>query len=109
MKYFVTNNKRENTAYVEFSKGPWDGMFFHEDSLNIDGTVMHDCGLEAVIQEVYPEFDIFEISEINKRQWNKIRALAEQVGGTALEAFKEIDEWAVETFKKFNVFMILGL
>ena len=56
-----------------------------------------------------PQFDPFGITEVTKEQWQQVKSRAESVGGEALVAIIEIEDWVVKCFEEEEVFTICGI
>lgn len=56
-----------------------------------------------------PQFDPFGITEVTKEQWKQVKSRAESVGGEALVAVTEMEDWVVECFEEEEVFTICGI
>lgn len=115
MKYFMNEAERrasESTCYHEFYKGKWDKdamVFWSEDSLNIHEDLMAASGLDKLILSIVEDYDPYGETEIDFNQWKKICIKAEEIGGSLLEAIKEVEPWAEDNFSQNEVFTILGI
>lgn len=58
---------------------------------------------------VIPQFDPFGITEVTKEQWKQVKSRAEAVGGEALVAVMEIEDWVGKCFEEEEVFTICGI
>lgn len=110
MKYFVMLDECKNTCYHEFYKGEWDEeTFWKNDSLYLHDDFLFDLKLEDLFYEVNSSYDPFGEVEMDKKHWQQICENARSVGGEALEAIEELNEWVSEAFKDYEVFTILGI
>lgn len=111
MKYFCTETERKaskSTCYFEFQKGCHKGKHWLEDSINIHDDLLRD-EIYQVFLAVISQFDPFGITEVTKDQWLQVKSRAEAVGGEALDAVMEIEDWVVKCFKEEEVFTICGI
>ena len=110
MKYFVTDNERENTNYHEFQKGHWDReTFWKDDSINLSDDVFCELKFMKLFIATIPDYDCYADSEIDKATWDNIKSEAEKLGGQIYECILEAYEWVKNTFLENDVFTIIGL
>jgi hypothetical protein len=109
LKYFIRLNKMEHTAYHEFQKGKWDGeTFWKSDSLLLSDEIYRELHLLNLFR-IIPGYDPYEITEINRAQWNMIKENAATLGTEVQDLVKEADFWVKENFETSDVFTIIGL
>lgn len=111
MKYFCTENERKaskSTCYFEFQKGRHKGNHWLEDSFCIHDDLLNDEIYQIFVNAI-PQFEPFGITEVSPEQWQQVKTNAEAVGGEALVAVMELDEWVVKCFEKEAVFTICGI
>ncbi len=109
-KYFVCANQCEGLCYHEFYKGKWDReSFWSEDSIYIYHGNFINTGFEKLLLEVLPTYNPFGETEITESDWEKIvnKALVADVKNA--DIVNEVGEWIQETFKKYDVFTVLGV
>lgn len=115
MKYFIEEAERKashSTCYHEFFKGEWDentDAHWNWDSMNIDDDLLNSVGLGSLIADIVKNYDPFGITKVHKKQWEKIDAKAEEIGGDLLQAVQEIKPWVEDTFRRYEAFTILGI
>lgn len=110
MKYFIYSKDREGTMYWEFFRGTWNvnkNGWWNEDSICLDWSFYKE--IESFIFKVNPTYDPYGETEISKAQWEQIEKLALAKGGISELIVKEAEAWMHDTFRKHNVFTILGL
>ena len=114
-KYFLNEVERKasnSTCYHEFFKGEWDENaceFWNETSINIHDDLMSSLGLDTLLLSIADNYDPLGVTKINREQWEKIYARAEEIGGSLFEAICEAASWAEENFRQHKVFTILGM
>ena len=111
MQYFCTETERKaskSTCYFEFQKGHHRGKHWLEDSISIHDDLLSD-EIYQVFVDTIPQFDPFGFTEVTKEQWQQVKSRAEAVGGEALVAVMEIEDWIVKCFEKEAVFTICGI
>jgi hypothetical protein len=109
LKYFIRLNKMEHTAYHQFQKGQWDGeTFWRSDSLLLSDEIYCELHLLNLFR-VIPGYDPYEITEINRTQWNMIKENAATLGTEVQDLVEEADSWVKENFETLDVFTIIGL
>ncbi len=112
MKYFIHEYEREGTAYICFRKGKWNGSpaWRHEkESMLIDVDELYLCGLQNVLDELIPNFDIYSTCNVTFEQWERIYDKAMAIGGETKLAVEELSEWAWENFERWEMFCIVGV
>lgn len=110
MKYFIYENQRKNTNYHEWYKGHFDGVsFWKNDSLLISEDIHYILGLEDFFKMFIPDYDPVGETEVSKNQWIMIMKKASEIGGQLYECLKEANNWITETFKKYDVFTMIGM
>lgn len=108
MKYFVFDNERNGSCYLEFFKGKWDKKtFWKEDSICLEDNLLYDHPdfAEALIEVA--SFDIYANTEISIDQWKEIGHLL--VNSPDIDLYNEANIWLVKVFEEYNYFTILGL
>ena len=109
-KYFVRPKYKTGSCYHEFSKGKWDGKtFWREDSICIDDDDLLEGDFVEILIKHVPNYDPYGETEINKFQWEQIKADCTLSGGKSSAIVKEAEKWMVDTFDKYEVFTIIGL
>ena len=111
MKYFCTETERKaskSTCYFEFQKGHHKGKHWLEDSISIHDDLLSDEIYQVFVAAI-PQFDPFGVTEVTKEQWQQVKSRAETVGGEAIAAITEIEDWVVECFEEEEVFTICGI
>ena len=111
MKCFCTETERKaskSTCYFEFQKGRHKGKHWLEDSISIHDDLLNDETYQVFVAAI-PQFDPFGITEVTKEQWQQVKSRAEAVGGEALVAITEMEDWVVECFEEEEVFTICGI
>jgi hypothetical protein len=58
---------------------------------------------------IIPGYDPYEITEINREQWNMIKENAATLGAEVQDLVEEADFWVKENFETADVFTIIGL
>lgn len=112
MKYFINENQRKerrSTCFFEFQRGKYDGECWKEDSLNIPCDLFDAMGLGKILDEALTDFDYYGTTEVNYEQWEKIKELLSEKGGEFGELLAELEPWAEDNFKEFNVFNLWGI
>lgn len=108
-KYFCSNQDRQGTGYLEYTKGGWDKETFWKDDsmcLNIDFEIFDYV---QILQSVLPNYDTYGVTEILLEQWKQIRSKAKRRGGTVAEMVEEIDCWMYDTFQTHGKVTVLGI
>ena len=111
MKYFCTETERKaskSTCYFEFQKGRHKGKHWLKDSISIHDDLLSDEIYQVFVVAI-SQFDPFGITEVTKEQWQQVKSRAELVGGEALVAITEMEDWVVECFEEEEVFTICGI
>ena len=109
MKYFIYSKDRKGTMYWEFFRGTWNvnkNGWWNEDSICLDWFFYKE--IESFIFKVNPTYDPYGETEISKAQWEQIEKLALAKGGLSALIVKEAEAWMHETFRKYNVLVILN-
>ncbi len=111
MKFFVTDEQREGTAYHEFFKGRWDEKsFWHKDSIYLfDDELMNHKGFYDALRQCVPGYDPYDMIEVSKENWKDVRECIPQDDTESIELYEEADVWVKEVFKECTCFTILGL
>ncbi|MCM1298404.1 MAG: hypothetical protein NC203_11695 [Firmicutes bacterium] len=112
MEYFWTEEERKarrTTECIEFQRGEYIDECWKSDSLCIHGDIFYDTGLYAVLKAAVPSFDRYGVTEVDKKCWKRIKALAEREGGAAEAAVAEMSDWVEENFKTEEIFTVLGI
>ena len=111
MKYFCTETERKaskSTCYFEFQKGRHKGKHWLKDSISIHDDLLSDEIYQVFVVAI-SQFDTFGITEVTKEQWQQVKSRAEAVGGEAIAAITEMEDWVVECFEEEEVFTICGI
>ena len=111
MKYFCTETERKaskSTCYFEFQKGHHRGKYWLEDSISIHDDLLSD-EIYQVFVDTIPQFDPFGVTEVTNEQWREMKSKAKAVGGEALVAITELEDWVVKCFEEEDVFTICGI
>lgn len=110
MKYCCTNKERVDTSYFQFHIGKWnDEIYWSEHSLYIEDIVVFRLGIEEIFKKVISEFDLFSNTEINELQWKEILKIAKMIGGEEYEVIMEINDWASQWFKEYDIITFMGV
>ncbi|MBR1529842.1 MAG: hypothetical protein IJ642_11145 [Oscillospiraceae bacterium] len=110
MKYFITEQERENTCYHEWQKGHFDGVsFWKNDSLLISEDMHYKLGLEELFKIIIPEYDPLGETEVSEKQWILLMQKASELGGEVLECLQEADKWVNNTLKEYYMFTMIGM
>lgn len=109
MKYCCTVDQKHGTCYQEFLKGKYEGKHWNKDSLLLDDDLVDDLGLYDLWIEIIPSHNRWGPTEIDYATWQRIWLAANQIGGEALIAMSEVNQWAEKNFKTETVFTILGV
>lgn len=108
-KYFCSNQERQGTEYLEYTKGKWDKETFWQNNsmyLNIDFEIFDYV---QILQAVLPNYDTYGVTGISSEQWEQIKSEAKMRGGTVVEMIEEIDCWMHDTFQTHGEVTILGI
>ena len=110
MKYFVFDNERKNTVYLEFQKGSFDGhTYWKSDSISLSDDLLFTLGINDLLASVIPNFNDYSEFEINRELWNCIMQKAKKIGGEVLACISEANEWVNNTYLEYDVFTIIGV
>ena len=112
MRYFIDEKQRReshSTCYFEFQRGRYNEKCWKDDSLNISDEDFQELNLPDIFLNVIPDFDFFEITEVDSEQWEGIKRILSEKGGGYEKILIELEPWVSENFKDFNVFTILGM
>ena len=120
-KYFVTNEERKKsldtckTCYFEFQKGYFHDEFWADDSLMLHMDYVDGLGLHACFRDVLPEYDYYDITNVDKKNWERILDYGMNVGGELKECIFELKSWVDECFddndcfKENEFFCVIGM
>ena len=114
-KYFVTNAEREKsldigkTCYFEFQKGYFHDEFWADDSLMLHIDYVDGLGLHACFRDVLSGYDYDDITNVDKRNWQKILDYGMNACGELRECILELESWVDECFKENDYFSIIGM
>ena len=109
--YFVDENQRkasQSTSYFEFQKGHYTTCWC-ENSINICTWVWDEYEMSGLIRQVIKDFDYYGITEVTKKQWNRLVELSKATSAKAEPILMEAASWAEECFKENEVFTIIGM
>ena len=111
MKYFVTDDQRESTAYHEFYKGKWDKeTFWSKDSIDLyDDELVNHKGFYNALYQAVPGYDPYEMVEVSAESWKAVRECIPEDDTESIELYEEADAWAKDVLKEHGCFTILGL
>lgn len=97
-----------STCYIELQKGPFNGEFWLDDSLNISEDKWEEYKLTELFRDTVPEFDYYGISLVEGYTWAKIISKAKD-NPMWQEFIEEISPWANDSFKESMGFSICGM
>ena len=109
--YFVDENQRkasQSTSYFEFQKGHYTTCWC-ENSINICTWLWDEYEMSGLIRQVIKDFDYYGITEVTKKQWNRLVELSKATSAKAEPILMEAASWAEECFKENEVFTIIGM
>ena len=109
--YFVDENQRkasQSTSYFEFQKGHYTTCWC-ENSINIRTWLWDEYEMSGLIRQVIKDFDYYGITEVTKKQWNRLVELSKATSAKAEPILMEAASWAEECFKENEVFTIIGM
>ena len=111
MKYFVSDDQREGTAYHEFYKGKWDTeTFWNKDSIDLyDDELVNHNGFYNALYQAVPGYDPYEMVEVSAENWKAVRECIPEDDTESIELYEEADAWAKDVLKEHGCFTILGL
>lgn len=112
MKYFINEKQRKeslSTCFIEFQRGKYDGECWKEDSLNIPDSLFNAMRLGKILDEVLTDFDYYGTTEVSFEQWEKLKEILSENGKEYGELLAELEPWAEDNFKDYNVFNIWGM
>ena len=64
---------------------------------------------ETKIYKIFPEFNYFGITIIDKHTWTIVLKNAENTSDEVKDIIKELSVWVESNFKEYNYFVILGV
>lgn len=112
MKYFITEYQRKetgSTCFFEFQKGQkrkkYKCCFWKEDSLLLHMEIVD----KTEIYKIFPDFNYFGITIIDKQIWDVVLKNAENKSGEVNDIMNELSEWVEINFREFEYFVILGV
>ena len=108
---FVDENQRkasQSTSYFEFQKGHYTTCWC-ENSINIRTWLWDEYEMSGLIRQVIKDFDYYGITEVTKKQWNRLVELSKATSAKAEPILMEAASWAEECFKENEVFTIIGM
>ena len=70
---------------------------------------MDGLGLHACFRDVLPEYDYDDITNIDKKNWERILDYGMNVGGELKECIFELKNWVDECFDENDCFSIIGM
>lgn len=108
-KYFLLKHEIEGTAYHEFKLGKYKGKFWNDYSLFLDENIMEEIKLNKIFEDNISNYDYFGQTQINKKQWIKIRESLKNYSIEIQNAITEIEEWVEYALSKYSCFTILGI
>ena len=65
--------------------------------------------MSGLIRQVIKDFDYYGITEVTKKQWNRLVELSKATSAKAEPILTEAASWAEECFKENEVFTIIGM
>lgn len=110
-KYFLTSDERRasgSSCFLEFQRGKYSGAW-QEDSLCIYDDICLASGLYEVIYRAVPEFDYTGLTELDEKDFARLRQAACEAGGEISDIIEEIAPWAENCFKAGKIITLCGI
>ena len=112
MNYFCTERERKrshSTCYLEFQKGEYKGTHWLEDSISLHDDIFHELHLYRLFIKAIPDFDHYGITQVNEKEWEKLKELAFAQGNEVQNLIEELSVWISECFASEKIFTICGI
>ncbi len=115
--FFIRRDQHRGTAYINLQSGTFDEEFgwadfswdAHADAPCISDDDIYTSGLAFLLEEIIPDYSIYEVYNITREQWDAIDAAARHRGGKVAQAVGEIRSWVEGCFARGEGFCILGV
>ena len=112
MRFFITEDERKmsgSTAFIEFQKGVDDGTCWKTDSVCMDVELFSELHLRRFLTLNLPQFDYYGITQVSKREFDKLCENALGFSAEVEACLKELAEWAGEGAEDDVYFTIIGM